>query len=71
MENEQVLNSKPNSFLNEIGTMNLENEIYKHLGVSLSQIPVIDDTPLNSCINTRQNSCHNSRINLLNYEQLT
>lgn len=69
-ENEEN-NLKPNGFLDEIGTMRLENEIYKQLGVSLSQIPFIDETPLSSCINTRQNSCHNSRINLLNYQQLT
>ena len=37
----------------DLETMRLDNDLYKYLGISLSEIPFIDESTSNTC----QNSC--------------
>ncbi len=60
MENEILEEErlKSKNFGREIVAMKLDDEIYKYLGISLSDIPFIDESTSNTRINTNcQNSC--------------
>lgn len=67
---------KSNQFIREVTTMRLDNEVYRYLGVSLSEIPFIDETTSNTRTNTCQNSCLDlpntvNSSNFFNYQPLT
>ena len=80
---EEEENLKSGNFNGEMAPMQLDNEIYKYLGISLSEIPFIDeDNNDESTSNTRTNTCcQGSFINLpaatkdssnfFNYQPLT
>jgi hypothetical protein len=59
--NQEILDEekiKSKNFSNEMAAMQLDDDIYKYLGISLSEIPFIDESTSNTCTNTYcQNSC--------------